>query len=428
MAGQVSERAPLAQRALAEPTAPVTRRWVAALGLGSIGLWMASLTPLQVLLPSQVQHIAHGQRFLVLGLVHALGALAAIIATPLVGALSDRTTQAWAIGRLRGRRHRWTLGMALLGGLCLALLAVQGTVFGVLALWALFSLFQNGEYASLSAAIPDHVPVSQRATVAGWAGLPQALGLVAGVEIVARVFRGSTASYLLLAACMVAFALPFVLATLDHPLEPGHREPFSARQLLAAFRVDLRAYPDFGWAWITRFLASLAISMGTLYLFYFLRDRLGYGTAAATTHVATLILIYTACVVITAVAGGRASDRMGRRKPIVTISGALMGLAAVLLTFVETWPSVVVAAFLFGSGFGAYLAVDQALITQVLPRAADRGKDLGLINIAIAGPAAVGGLISALIVTIGGYPALYACTAVAAAAGAALVWRIRSVP
>ena len=41
--------------------------------------------------------------------------------------------------------------------------------------------------------------------------------------------------------------------------------------------MDLRAYPDFGWAWITRFLASLSISMGTLYLFFFfLRDKLGY--------------------------------------------------------------------------------------------------------------------------------------------------------
>ena len=36
-----------------------------------------------------------------------------------------------------------------------------------------------------------------------------------------------------------------------------------------------------------------------------------------------------------------------------------------------------VAAVLFGAGFGVYLAVDTALITQVLPAAADRAKDLG---------------------------------------------------
>lgn len=428
MSNPATAATPPVPLALAEPTVPVRKRWVAQLGLASMGLWMASLTPLQILLPRQVQNVAHGQRFLVIGLVHALGAIAAIIATPLIGALSDRTTQARSVGRLRGRRHRWTLGMAVLAAICLALISQQSTVWGILGLWALFSVFQNGQYASLSASIPDHVPVGQRATVAGWVGMPQALGLVVGVELVARIFNGFTGGYTFLAGCMLLFVLPFVFSTSDPPLDPDQREPFSARQLLEAFKVDLRAYPDFGWAWITRFLASLSISMGTLYLFFFLRDKLGYGNKAATSHLTTLILIYTLCVVITATVGGRVSDRIGKRKLIVTVSGSLMGIAALLLTFVESWPSVVVAAFFFGTGFGAYLAVDQALITQVLPSAENRGKDLGLINIAIAGPAAIGGLLAALLVTIGGYRTLFASTAVAAAIGATLVWRIKSVP
>ena len=61
-------------------------------------------------------------------------------------------------------------------------------MLGVAVLWVLFSAFQNGEYASLSAAIPDHVPVRQRATVAGWVGMPQALGLVVGTILVVDVF------------------------------------------------------------------------------------------------------------------------------------------------------------------------------------------------------------------------------------------------
>ena len=127
------------------------------------------------------------------------------------------------------------------------------------------------------------------------------------------------------------------------------------------------------------------------------------------------------------VASAIAGRRLGRRKLIVTIAGALMGCAALLLVFVETWPSAQVAAVLFGAGFGAYLAVDQALITQVLPSAENRGKDLGLINIAIAGPAAVGGLLAALIVSLGGYPSLYVAVTVSAALGSTLVWRIKSV-
>ena len=416
----------VASRALDEPVTPVPKRWIAQLGLATMGLFMASGTPAQILLPRQVQDIAPHQKFLVIGLVHALGATAAIVATPLVGAMSDRTTDARSFGRLRGRRHRWTLGMAVLAAICLALISVQTTVFGVLGLWALFSLFNNGQYATLSASIPDHVPIRQRATVAGWVGMPQAIGLVIGVELVATVFTTFSAGYLFLAIGMVLFVLPFVLTTADHPLDRADREPFSASELFQAFKVDLRAYPDFGWAWITRFLASLSISMGTLYLFYFLRDAVHYKHPAA--GLTILILVYTVCVAITATVGGRISDRIGKRKMIVTVSGALMGCAALLLVFVETWPAAEVAAVLFGTGFGAYLAVDQALITQVLPSAEHRGKDLGLINIAVAGPAAVGGLLAALLVTLGSYPTLYASTTITAAIGATLVWRIKSVP
>lgn len=426
MAEQATESSPPLPRALAEPTVPVSVTWIGRLGLATMALWMASLTPLQVLLPKQVLAVAPHHKILVLGLVHALGAIAAILATPLVGAMSDRTTDAWPLGPLRGRRHRWTLGMVLLAGVCLALMAAQATVFGVLVVWGLFSLFQNGQYASLSASIPDHVPVNQRATVAGWVGAPQAVGLVIGVLLVDKVFTGLISGYLLLAICMVVLALPFVFSTRDYPLQAEHRTAFSLRELLEAFRVDLRAYPDFGWAWITRFLASLSISMGTLYLFYFLRDAVHYKNP--TSGLTTLIIIYTGCVIVTAIGGGRVSDRLGKRKMIVTVSGALMGSAAVLLALVETWPAAELAAVLFGTGFGAYLAVDQALITQVLPTAKDRGKDLGLINIAISGPAAVGGLLAALLVTVGGYPTLFTATAISAAAGSTLVWRIKSVP
>ena len=56
-----------------------------------------------------------------------------------------------------------------------------------------------------------------------------------------------------------------------------------------------------------------------------------------------------------------------------------MAAAALLLTFYQTWPASLGAAVLFGTGYGAYIAVDQlALITQVLPKARDRAEDLGI--------------------------------------------------
>jgi MFS family permease len=431
MTERTADETPALSPALAEPTVHVRGRWVAGLGLASLGMWMASLTPLQVSLPQQLQDIAPHHKFLALALVSAVGAIASVIATPVAGALSDRTTGAFGFGRLRGRRHRWTLCMSALAAICLILIGTQYSVAGVAVFWVLFSAFQNGEYASLSAAIPDHVPVRQRATVAGWVGMPQALGLVVGTVLVVDVFTIDTRSglrsgYILLAVLMFALVLPFVLLTPDHPLDPGHGERLTLRKLLSAYWISPRRYPDFGWAWLTRFLASLAIAMGTLYLLYFLRDAVHYRHPG--NGLLILIVIYTVCVVITAIGGGMISDRIGRRKAIVTIGGSLMGMAALLLVFVETWPAAIVAAVLFGSGFGSYLAVDQALITQVLPAAADRAKDLGIINIAIVAPGAVGAALAGALVSLGSYPTLFAGTAIVAALGSILVWRIKSVP
>jgi MFS family permease len=432
MADQRTDQPLTVSEALAEPTVHVRRGWIASLGLASLGMWMASYTPLQVLLPTQLQDITPDHKIVALAIVSGAGAIASGLATPVAGALSDRTTRKYALGRMNGRRHRWTLSMALLAAVSLVILAQQHTVLGVALLWVLFSMFQNGEYASLSAAIPDHVPVRQRATVAGWVGMPQALGLVVGTVVVVDVFTSVSGGYLALAALLAVFTLPFVLRSPDYPLETEHREPLSWRQLARAYWISPRAYPDFAWAWITRFLASLAIAMGTLYLLYFLRDQIHYAQLfpgkTAADGLLILIVIYTAGVVITAIVGGMISDRLGRRKMIVTISGALMGAAALLLTFVETWDAAIGAAVLFGVGFGAYLAVDQALITQVLPAAADRAKDLGIINIAIVCPAAIGALIAAPLVSLGGYPTLFAGTAVVAVLGSILVWRIKSVP
>jgi MFS family permease len=263
--------------------------------------------------------------------------------------------------------------------------------------------------------------------------MPIALGLVLGTVLVVDVLgQHLTSGYIALAVLMVVLVLPFVLLTPDHPLAPHDREPFSWRRVASAYWISPREYPDFGWAWLTRFLASLSIAMGTLYLLYFLRDAVHYSRLfpgqTAADGLLILILIYTGCVVLTSIVGGVISDRRGRRKMLVTVSGLLMASAALLLAFFETWPTALGAAVLFGMGYGCYIAVDQALITQVLPKARDRAKDLGIINIAIVCPGAIGALIAAPLVSLAGYPALFGATTAVAVAASIGVWQIKSVP
>ena len=84
----------------------------------NLGVWMAFFTPIQILLPQQVESIAPGDKETMLAWVIGLGALAAIVANPLAGAFSDRTCVRIG-GRELGRRHVWTVGGAVLGAAAL---------------------------------------------------------------------------------------------------------------------------------------------------------------------------------------------------------------------------------------------------------------------------------------------------------------------
>lgn len=413
--------------ALAEPRDKVGAGWIGGITAGVLGIYMAFFTPIQILLPLQLSAVDPADKVATFGLVTGAGALVAVIANPVAGALSDRTTSRF------GRRHPWTLGGALVGAAALIVLGYQTSVLGVLIGWCVAQAALNTAYASINAGVPDHVPVRQRAVVSGWIGFPQALGLVLGAIATTMLVSGITAGYLVIAVATVVLVLPFVTTTPDPRLPRRHRPPLSLRGLLAGLWVSPREHPDFAWAWITRFLVMLGNSTGTLYLLYFLEDAVGYQDLfpghSADEGVLVLTLIYTGGVVATAVAAGAVSDRLGRRKALVTASAVVITIAALLLTFWHTWPMSMVAAGVMGAGFGVYLSVDQALITQVLPAASDRAKDLGVINIANSAPQVLGPALAAPIVAgLGGYTGLYALTAVITLLGGVLVWKVKSVP
>ena len=411
----------------AEPTRRVGKRWIALIALANLGLYLGYFGPITVLLPNQVQAIAGpAHKVAVLGWVTGIGAAVAMISNPVAGALSDRTTSRF------GRRHPWTVFGALAGAAALVLLAGQSTIAGVIIAWCLAQAGLNAMQASVTAGVPDHVPVAQRGLVSGWIGLPQTVGVVLAVVLVTVVVTGN-AGYVLTAAVVVACALPFALTTPDPALPPSARPPFAWRAFARSFWLSPRRYPDFAWAWLTRFAVNLGNAMALLYLLYFLRDKIHYSRLfpgqKAEDGLLVLILIYTVAVVLTAVTGGVVSDRTGRRKLPVTVAGLVMAVPAVMLALWPSWPVAIASAAIMGLGFGVYLSVDQALVTQVLPSAAARAKDLGIINIANSGPQVLAPAIAAPLVSqLGGYPTLFLSVAVITVLGSAFVWKIRSVP
>lgn len=418
---------PAAADALAEPTAAVGTRFVGSYALAFLGLWLAFFAPIQVLLAQQMEALAPGNKEAALGWVTGAGALVALLANPLCGAWSDRTTARW------GRRHPWTLGGALLGALALWLLGRQQDVAGVLLCWCVAQAALNALLAALMAELPDQVPVAQRATCSAWTGITQPLGVVVGTLLVTAVVTGIAAGYAALALVLLACVAPFLLLVRGAPLAPAQRPRWQWRDFLRGFWISPRQHPDFARAWCMRCLVQLGSALGTLYLLYFLRDAIGFerlfpGRRAEDGLIA-LVLVYTVGVVVGAFASGALSDRSGKRRRNVLVGAALMALAAALLGLFPRWPVALAGAALLGLGYGVYVAVEQALVSQLLPAAAARGKDLGVLNIANSAPQVLAPALAALLVTrLGGYPALYLLTALVTLAGGLLVLRVRGVP
>ena len=333
--------------------------------------------------------------------------------------------------------------MPLGGAASLAVLSVAPNVAVMLLGWCGVQATLNAMLAAVTAMIPDQVPGSRRGRIGGIVAVAQTIGVVGGTGIAAAT--GSIAAgYLAIAAFLLVLAIPFSLSSRDLALPPEARPPFDVRRFLASFWISPRLHPDFGWAWLTRFLVNLGNALGTPLppLLPAGRDRLqlrrGRGPG------------------LRAHRGLRphAGDDHGRLRRVERPAGPTEGVrdlvgagrrarAAILLGVGQTWPAALAAAVVMGCAYGIYTAVDFALITQVLPTAIDRAKDLGVINIANALPQVVAPVLAGVLLWLvesaggvvesdgdgfsAGYLALYLLAFLASVLGSVFVTRIRGV-
>ena len=410
---------PVETSALADPLVSVPKRWVASVTLAGLGLWAGFFGPIQVLLAQQAQVVSPDHKEFVFGVVTGVGSAVSVVANPLFGALSDRTTSRF------GRRVPWVVVGALLGALALVLLATAQSILAMVLAWSLAQASLNAMFAALTATVPDLVPVRERGVVGGWVAVSQTLGIVGGVGI-ATATGGIAAGYYATAAAVVVLAIPYVLGSRDVALPRALRPDFSWGTFLRSFWISPARHPDFAWAWLTRFLVNLGNSLGTLLLYFYLQDAVDYPDPEL--GVLVLTVVYAVFIVASTVVFGLWSDRLQRRKIFVVVSGAVTGLGALILAIFPTWPGALAGAVVFGIGYGVYLSVDFALCTEVLPAAEARAKDLGVINIAVALPQVFAPFVGSFLVAYaGGYVTLYAVACAVCLLGSVFVRNIHGV-
>ncbi|CAN5350594.1 MFS transporter [soil metagenome] len=416
---------PAAFTPFAEPKRKVTAGWIALFATAWFGIWMAQLTPVQLLLPIQVDSILHPtdwtESVVAFGIISGIAGACALITYPLTGALSDRTTSKL------GRRRPWILAGGGVFAVALFLLGLQTTIVGVGVFWSLAIIGFCMVTAAITATISDQVPVGQRGFVSGWVSAPQALGTVLGILLVSIFSLSLLAGYAVSALAVALLVLPFGLLVKDEVLPKVLRPPFTLAALIKGFWINPVAHPDFGWTLLGRILVNLGNALGTTLLLYFIMFGLGREDSAED-DLLTLTAVYLVFFIIAALGFGRLSDVIRKRKPFVYAAAYLQGLAALLLAFVPDFTIAMIGAAMLGLGYGCYMAVDQALATQVLPSSHTRGKDLGIMNIATAVPQAVAPLLGSFVVaSLGGFTGLFITSAVAAALGGLAVIPIKSV-
>ncbi|WP_052434721.1 MFS transporter [Streptacidiphilus melanogenes] len=368
-----------------------------------------------ILLPLQIEKIAPHDKVAMLGLVAGVSAVFATVFNPVAGALSDRS----------GRRNPWILGGGLLAVPAMMLLGAVNSILLVTLGWCLGQAVMNVYQAAITSVIPDRVPVARRGTASAAVGLGVPVGSILGV-LVGGGFSGHFATgYLVLGLVVAVAAVLFTSLGKETPRPP--KAPAGFGEQVHAFADSLRAH-DFRWAFVGRALLVLGYFAVSGYQLYVLQDhiRLPHGMSA-TAAAAVLTPVNSVAMVVSIAVCGPLSDRLDRRKLFVGISAAASGLAVLIPIGSPTFAGMVVFSVVNGLAFGCFFAVDNALVTLVLPKAEDAARDMGVLNVANAGPQIVAPFVASTLVGLGGYDLLFAAGGVLAVLGALAIRPIRSV-
>jgi MFS family permease len=346
-----------------------------------------------------------------------------IVANPFFGRLSDRTTSA------RGMRRPWMLA-GLTGGCAgIATVALAPNIGVVLLGWCAAQAFFNALLAAMVAVLPDQVPTARRGVVSGILAVCLPLASVAGTFLV-QLFDQSQLT-MLLAPCAVGgvFVLLFAARLDDRRLDPADKPPWSVRELAGTFYVNPRTNPDFAWAFASRFMLVMAYAFLVTYQAYYLLEQLGSTEDEVPDQIFLGTSVQSAALVAAALLTGKLSDRTGRRKIFVAVAAGVYGLAMLLIAGATSVDGYLAGMAVGGLGFGAYMAVDLALVVDVLPDPDQAAKDLGVLNIAGALPFSVAPAVAPAILAAGGdsYGVLFAVAGACAVTGAVAILPVRGV-
>jgi len=366
---------------------------ITVLGFALTALWSSLhsiVLPLRLL-----DFVAESEKNTYLGLLTFSGLILAMLAQPIAGAFSDRSSFRW------GRRRPYILLGTMAAMLFLPGIGLFHSYAAVFVFYCLMQISSNTAQGPYQAFIPDLAPQERRGVASGVKTLFEILGGIALARLIGylmgKYFGGEGEVWLWLSLTTLAIVLLGAMAatilTVKEPAGAGGIRLPSPSILYRTFKIDVKLNQDFVWFLVSRLFILMAFATLQTFALYFLKDVVGVENPATVT--ADLLIATGAGMLVAVYPAGRLSDRIGR-KPIAVTSGLLGALAIAVLFFLHSYAYILACGVLLGIASGAFLSSNWALATDLVPKG-EEARYLGLANMATAGGGAAARLIGPVI-------------------------------
>ena len=299
-----------------------------------------------------------------------------ILVQPTVGSISDYTISRW------GRRKPYIVVGSLLDVVFLYGIATANSVLMLAAFAALLSFSTNIARGPFQGYVPDLVSDRQVGFASAMVGLMQILGNVVGfLAVTVFAILGRIELAILLVAIVELLTMAAVVLRVEPGRPPKARENRSWASIAGeTWGTDILRERSYVWLLTSRFFFLMGGAvLVNLLLTYLKQTHVLDEAAANTANLVALILIVLGNVVAI-VPSARISDRIGR-KPVIFASCGIGFAGVTLAAIAPSVPIAIIGAALFGASAGTFLAVDWALMTDIIPRASS-GRYMGLSNVA----------------------------------------------
>jgi MFS family permease len=313
-----------------------------------------------------------------LALVAAAAFVFSIVVQPTAGAISDYASTRW------GRRKPFIVAGAAFDAAFLIGIATANSLVAVAAFVALLSLSTNIARGPFQGYVPDLVPARQVGQASAMVGLMQVLGNVLGFALAAIATTRGNVGIAILAIAVIEFVtmLSVVIGVPNGP--PARSRGGRSWLAIAAQTWGLDILRERSYLWLLASRLFILMGGAAVLNFVFLYLSQSLGLTEAQSGEAFLVMLGAATIVslLVIIPASRVSDRVGR-KPVIYVCTALGGAGVVTIALAPNVAVGVLGAAVFGASQGIFLAVDWALMTDIIPKASS-GRYMGLSNVVTA--------------------------------------------